>query len=130
MIAADTNVLLRAILDDDAKQGAAARRWLSLNERQGILVDHIVLVELVWVLRSRYAQAREDIVAMLELLLASGGVIVPEEQVVREAVIAYGAGRGDFADHLIRLRANARGAAPVATFDETLHGLKGFSRVK
>ena len=130
MIAADTNLLLRAIVDDDPKQGAIARRWLSVNERQGILVDHIVLVEMVWVLRARYAQPREEIVRVLELLLATGGIIVPEESLVREAVIAYAAGTGDFADHLIRSRANARGASPVATFDQELHGLRGFTRAK
>lgn len=130
MIAADTNVLLRAIVDDDPKQGAAARHWFSVNERQGILVDHVVLVELAWVLRARYTQPREEIVRVLELLLATGGVIVPEEQLVRDAVSAFAAGRGDFADHLIRLRANARGATPMATFDEALHGLKGFARLK
>lgn len=130
MIAVDTNVLVRILVDDDPKQSAAARQWFSANEREGILVDHIVLVELVWVLRARYRQPREAIAKALELLLATGGIIVPEEQLVRGALAGYRNGRGDFADHLIKHRANARGASPVGTFDEELHGLKGFTRVR
>ncbi len=130
MIAVDTNVLVRVLVADDAKQAEAARRWMSAHEVDGIFVDHIVLVELVWVLRSRYAQSRSSILRALDLLLATGGVVVPAEHTVRLALEAFRAGQGDFADHLIRERALAHSAAPVATFDAQLHHVRGFSRVR
>lgn len=129
MIAADTNILVRAIVGDDRAQSARARRWMSAHQSEGILVDHIVLVELAWVLRARYAQSRAEIARVLELLTATGGIVIPEEDVVRNALTAYKSGRGDFADHLMRERAAARGGAPLATFDESLHGLRGFAKV-
>jgi predicted nucleic-acid-binding protein len=130
VIAADTNILVRAIVGDDPAQSASARRWMSAHQDGGIFVDHIVLVELAWVLRARYAQPRAEIAKILELLLGTGGIVVPEEQLVRSALAAFTAGRGDFADHLIRERASARGFAPLATFDESLHGLRGFAKVR
>lgn len=130
MIAVDSNVLVRAIVADDPAQGAAARRWMTAHQARGILVDHIVLVELVWVLRARYRQPRAEIARVIELLLGTGGIVIPEEPAVRAALAAYKSGRGDFADHLIRERALAHGFTPLATFDESLHGLKGFAKVR
>lgn len=130
MIAVDTNVLVRAIVDDDPAQGAAARRWMTAHQSRGILVDHIVLVELVWVLRARYRQPRAEIARVIELLLGTGGIVIPDEPAVRAALAAYRSGRGDFADHLIRERAQSHGFGPLATFDEGLHGLKGFAKVR
>ncbi len=129
MIAADTNVLVRAIVGDEPRQAAAARAWMTANEHRGVLVDHVVLVEFVWVLRSRYRLPREEIVRVLALVLSTGGIVVPEEHLVRGALEDYRAGRGDFADHLIRHRAKAFGAAPMGTFDESLLKLSGFKRI-
>lgn len=130
MIAVDTNVLVRAIVGDDPVQGAAARRWMTAHQARGILVDHIVLVELVWVLRARYRQPRAEIARVIELLLGTGGIVIPDETAVRAALAAYKSGRGEFADHLIRERASAHGFSPLATFDEGLHGIKGFAKVR
>jgi predicted nucleic-acid-binding protein len=130
VIGVDTNVLVRAIVDDDPAQGAAARKWMTVHQSRGILVDHLVLVELVWVLRARYRQPRAEIARVLELLFDTGGIVIPDETVVRAALKAYRTGRGDFADHLIRERAHALGATPVATFDTDLHGIKGFAKVR
>ena len=130
MIAADTNILVRAIVGDDPEQTEVARRWMSMHQVPGIFVDHIVLVELAWVLRARYAQPREEIARVLQLLLETGGIVVPEEHLVRNALEAFRTGRGDFSDHLIRERAAARGFAPVVTFDAALHGVRGFSKVR
>lgn len=129
MIAADTNLLVRIIVDDDPEQADAVRRWIRLYGHDGILVDHIVLVELAWVLRARYRHGRDAITRVLEALLDTAGLVVSEPELVRLALDGYASGRGDFADHLIRARTAAQGAAPLASFDKSLHGLPGFSRV-
>ena len=129
MVAIDTNVLVRILVNDDTDQAARARRWMARHQEQGILVDHIVLVELVWVLRARYRQERAAIVRVLEALLDGASLVIPDEMLVREAVTRYAAGRGDFADQLVRARAESRGASPLATLDEELFGLRGFAKV-
>ena len=128
MIAADTSVLVRALVGDHPEQSAVARKWISSHQATGIVVDHIVLVELAWVLRARYRQPRSEIARTIELLLATSGVVIPEDGLVRAALAAYKAGRGDLADHLIRERTRALGFAPVATFDEALLGVRGFAK--
>ena len=51
MIAADTNVLVRLLTDDDAAQSAIAR---SLFLAESIWISKTVLLETAWVLRSLY----------------------------------------------------------------------------
>ena len=128
MIAVDTSVLVRAFVGDHPEQSAAARKWIASHQVTGIVVDHIVMVELAWVLRARYRQPRSEIVRAIELLLATSGVVIPDDELVRTALAAYKAGRGDLADHLIRERTSALGFAPVTTFDEALLGVRGFAK--
>ncbi|KAB2944396.1 MAG: twitching motility protein PilT, partial [Burkholderiaceae bacterium] len=53
MPALDTNVLVRYVVEDDAKQLAAARRLIRrcINEGRALFVPVTVTLELEWVLR-------------------------------------------------------------------------------
>jgi predicted nucleic-acid-binding protein len=130
VIAVDTSVLARAIVDDDPVQGAAARRWLSAHADEGIVVDVIVLCDLVWVLQARYRRSRDEIALVLERLLDTAGLTVLDDGAARLALRAYRRGRGDFADHLIAARTRAAGAERVGTFDAALSPREGFVRVR
>ena len=55
--AVDTNVLLRAVVEDDRKQAAAAAKFLRTAEL--VAVSLPCLCELVWVLHSVYDFGRE-----------------------------------------------------------------------
>ena len=67
MIALDTNVLVRYLVRDDARQAEAARKLLEAltTERPG-LVCREVTVELVWVLERAYRFSRDQIATVLE----------------------------------------------------------------
>ena len=54
MRAVDTNVLVRALVQDDPVQ---ARRALALLSHHQVFVPVTVILELEWVLRSRYGFA-------------------------------------------------------------------------
>lgn len=56
MIALDTNVLVRYLVEDDPKQSAAAARAIERATARGeeIFIGQIVLCELVWVLSHAY----------------------------------------------------------------------------
>lgn len=73
-IAVDTNVIARAILQDDPQQGAAAARLLS--EVSLLAVSMPSLCELVWILRRGAKLAKEDIVQTIRDLLNTGIVVM------------------------------------------------------
>lgn len=116
MVAADRNVWARAFLNDDTAQAAKARRsLLQARSEGGVFVPLIVMAELAWVLRTRWAAER--VLAALEALLQTRGVMVEAPNLALEALKATRNGKGGFADHLIAQVSFANGAKEVITFD-------------
>lgn len=122
MIALDTNVLVRLLVKDDPVQTAQV---VSLFERldsngERAHVSEIVACETVWVLRSAYGFGRSTIVGVLEQLLAARQLVFDAPDRLFRAVAAFGTGKGDFSDYLIREEAREAGCGSVATFDRAL----------
>jgi predicted nucleic-acid-binding protein len=124
MRAADTNVIVRLIVQDDAKQYAKARR---LGE---LWVSHVVLQETIWVLSSVYAFDAEKIGLIVRLLLGHEDVVLEDAIVVRAALEQFQKKPGlGFSDCLALEVARAKGHLPVATFDRLLDKLDGAERL-
>lgn len=128
MIALDTNILVRLVLHDDEGQARAAERLLLRARRDDtpLFVADVVLCELVWVLKRRAGVSRQDIASTLDRLLRTELIVVSDTAVVESALAAYRAGKGDFADYLIREQAKAAGATEVVSFDKAIKGEAGF----
>ena len=77
MKAIDTNVLVRFLVQDDEKQAQIATQLLAEAEtnKQPLFVSNVVVLELMWVLRSAYEVPRDEILGSLnELLSMNDGV--------------------------------------------------------
>ncbi|MGH6903807.1 MAG: type II toxin-antitoxin system VapC family toxin [Geminicoccaceae bacterium] len=114
MIAVDTNVLVRYLVEDDVAQTDRAEAVL----RSGaVLVPNTVLLETAWVLRTGYRFNRAAIVAGITKLLGLPGVQAEDRAIVGRALDWYGRGL-DFA-HALHLASSGRADA-FATFDRAL----------
>ena len=118
-ITADTNVLVRALVQDDPEQARAASALLEAAELIAIPVP--VLCELVWVLRRVYGFDASDCVTSIEALVHSSGVAM-DRQAVLAGLKLLSAG-GDFADGVIAYGGRALGSEQLATFDQEAAGL-------
>jgi predicted nucleic-acid-binding protein len=117
MLAADTNVWARALLEDDKAQAAKAKAALAqARSAGGIFVPLLVLAELSWVLRSRWE--REKVIHTLDGMLRTRGVKVESPALARKALDAARSGAVGFADHLIAEISFAAGANEILTFDK------------
>lgn len=112
-IAVDTNVLARAVLQDDPQQGAAAARLL--GEASLIAVSMPSLCELVWILRRGAKLAKEDIAQTIRDLLNAGNVVINRPAV--EAGLAVLEAGGDFADGVIAHEGAWLGGECFVSFD-------------
>ncbi|MFI5233929.1 MAG: PIN domain-containing protein [Gemmatimonadales bacterium] len=130
MIALDTNVLVRFLVEDDAVQSRAATAVITRAGRadEPLFVSDIVLCEVVWVLSASYGAAKSEIVAAIRKLLHARQLAFQASDVLVRALEAYAAGRGDFADYLVREDARAAGCDAVLTFDKALLKESGFRR--
>lgn len=120
MIALNTNILIRYIVQDDAAQAAAATRLIEGEckpEAPG-WIDAVVLCELVWVLESAYEHSRARVADVLRTLRTSAELRVEAAELAWMALRSYQAGTAGFADCLIGLRNRQAGCVTTFSFDK------------
>jgi predicted nucleic-acid-binding protein len=118
MLGLDTNVLVRYIMQDDAKQSAVATRLMeSFTTQAPGFVSVVALVELAWVLAGSYGLSRQQQAQAMELLLRSKEVVVDRADQCIRALRVFKSTSADFADCLISLGAAAAGCKQTLTFD-------------
>jgi predicted nucleic-acid-binding protein len=119
VVGLDTNVLVRYIAQDDARQAAQATRLIeSLSAAEPGFVASIVLVEAVWVMEDAYAATRERLGVIVEALLQSEALFIERAEHVWRALASFRKGKADFADCLISRICAAEGCDVTWTFDK------------
>ncbi|WP_156851368.1 type II toxin-antitoxin system VapC family toxin [Bartonella refiksaydamii] len=113
-ISVDTNVLARAVLQDDKKQGEVASKIL--REASLIAISLPCLCELVWILHRGARLSKEDVAGMLRDLLATSNIVMNRPAV--EAGLAILEAGGDFADGIISYEGNWLGGETFVSFDK------------
>lgn len=128
MLGLDTNVLVRFLVQDNPEQFERARRLIKREIDQGepVLVSLLVLLETEWVLRSRYALPKGDILGAFSSLLETAELEVESEGAVEEALFRWRDSTAQFADCLINARHRQLGCRATATFDTKAAKLPGF----
>ena len=123
----DTNVLVRFLAGDDAKQTAQAKALMQRAARTGksLFVPLTVMLELEWVLRSRYEYPKEQVLATLSSLLETRELVFQDEAAVEHALHYYRRNRVDFAECLHLGCAAAAGRLPLITFDRLAARVEG-----
>ncbi len=130
MIALDTNVLVRFLVEDDKAQAAAATALVrrAIDAGEALFVADVVLCEVVWVLEFSYKVPRAEVVAVLGQLLHARHLSFISSDLLTRAHASFSSGKGDFADYVIREHAMAAGCDQIATFDRALLNEPGFIR--
>jgi len=115
LLGVDTNIILRAVLGDDAIQSSLARQALGDRTPESpAFITGISLAEVFWVLRSRVG--REAALGILRRLVESESMEFDDgEGVVR--ALAFADAGADFADALIHGTMEQFGASTTVTFD-------------
>ena len=128
MIAIDTNLLVRLMVEDDAAQGAAVEGLLrrTAEAGQSCFISDLVLCELEWVLRSCYKAPRSRVLSAVQELLDQTLFAFEDRDRLRRVTQSYQSGKAELSDYLIGAKNQASGAAPTYTFDRKLKGQDGF----
>ena len=119
MIGLDTNVLVRYIIQDDAKQSPKATKIIeTLDGVEKIgYVSLVSIVELVWVLGTSYELTRAQVAQALDSLIRAKQLKIESADQVIRALRVFKAGKSDFADCMIERSANSAGCEKTITFD-------------
>jgi len=110
---ADTNVLMRAVLDDDVAQCRTAR--LALSSADQIVISRHAFCEMVWLLRRRYKMPKTEIAKVVHGYLEADNVIT-DIAAIQAGLEAMAAG-ADFADGVIAHEGLWLGGETFVSFD-------------
>jgi predicted nucleic-acid-binding protein len=124
MIALDTNILVRFLVDDDLVQADIAN--VLVNHHEGIFIAKTTLLELEWVLRHVYQIDKKTLATGLTSLLGLPNVTVESVSQVAQAIEDFAKGM-DFADALHL--ASTQGEMFTYTFDKKFAKLATPGRV-
>lgn len=113
-VAVDTNVLVRAVVQDDPTQARIAAKIMT--DAALIAVALPCLCEFVWVLLRVYGFQPSDAAAAIRALLAAANVEVNRPAV--EAGLSVLEAGGDFADGVIAYEGNWLGGETFVSFDK------------
>ncbi|MBI5429480.1 MAG: type II toxin-antitoxin system VapC family toxin [Nitrosomonadales bacterium] len=128
MLGIDTNVLVRFLVRDDEVQFEKARKLIKREVAAGrrIFVNQLVLMETEWVLRSRYAVTKNQIIETISGLLNATDIQFEDEPSIEEALFIWKESAADFADCLIGAKNRRMGCRATTTFDGKAAKLPGF----
>lgn len=123
MIGLDTNVLVRYLAQDDAKQAALATRLIEkeLSAAAPGFISVVVLAELCWALKRLYSASTDELIATVEDLLSTPQFHLDRRDAVVATVRTLKAGKGakaGFVDALIAQLAAAEGCSRTVSFDK------------
>jgi predicted nucleic-acid-binding protein len=123
MPAIDTNVLVRLVTKDDLAQYKKAQSFV--EKHQPVLVTQLSVLELVWVLMSRYGLDKQRTCAVVQALLEMAELRIQAPAIVESALKTWRKSKTDFADCFILETVIAASESPLGTFDTTLGKLEG-----
>jgi predicted nucleic-acid-binding protein len=123
----DTNVLIRYLVQDDAKQTRAAHRYIAeyADSESVLFIPVSVMLETEWVLRSAYGYSKGSVIEVFVSLLEAREMTFQDEASLERAVFLYRENNTDFADCLHVATAYAHNRLPVVSFDKRAARVEG-----
>lgn len=120
MKAIDTNLLARFITGDDPDQ---ARKVYNLfkkaaTDNRTLFVPAVVIMELIWVLESRFSASRDEIIKTIGSILLMPVLQFEHQSAIQRFVRIAEMSNSDLSDLMIGLIASECGCKTVLTFDK------------
>jgi len=126
MRAVDTNVLVRLITRDDARQAALADAFVE----NGAWVSILALAEASWVLQKLYYRTAAELAAAIGVLLDHKDLTLQAREVVSAALDLFRERPSlGFSDCMIFELARKAGHLPLGTFDRDLGKVEGVQKL-
>lgn len=131
MIGIDTNVIVRYIVQDDPKQAKAATKLIeqSCSPDNPGSINHIVMCEIVWVLKRNYKLDKASICQVIEQIMLTDRIVIEDIQLVWKALETFKETKADFADCLLGQRNLQAGCGYTATLDDAASETTGYKHL-
>jgi predicted nucleic-acid-binding protein len=117
MINIDTNIIVRVFLADDKEQYEEAKKIFNQNNK--FYISSYVLLEFVWVLKSK-KYTRQEIYSFLSEIIEINNLVIGQKDLIVKSLARYKKGNADFSDYMIYEDGFINDAKTLKTFDKKL----------
>jgi len=128
MVGLDTNIVVRFVMQDDARQAVVANRIFNeeISPVSKGYIASIVLCEAVWVLVRSFKLNRRNIATAVETLLQASSLEIEHRQCAWDALRDFKNNSADYSDCLLARVNRQNGAPSTLTFDQDASQLEYF----
>jgi predicted nucleic-acid-binding protein len=132
VIGLDTNIIVRYLAQDDARQATVATRLIegSLSAEARGFISIVTLAEVVWVMASNYRATRVAVADIVEGLLTAPQLMLEKADVIWRALRSYRSSKADFSDAVIVELGRDAGCSKTVTFDRNAAAHPGFEALR
>ncbi len=123
MIAVDTNVLVRLLVNDPDSQAQVGLAKALLKRAKQVYVPQIVQIEMVWVLETAYGFDKPAVITVLKHLQKTLLFVLQDDAQFDAALATFENHTADFSDYLI-LSGCLENDHELFTFDKKFARLK------
>lgn len=123
MIAVDTNVLVRLLINDPGSPSQVSAAKDLLKRAKQVYVPQIVQIEMVWVLETAYSFDKPAVIKVLKHLQQTMLFVLQDEDLFNAALASFENYSADFSDYLI-LSGCLKNNHELFTFDKKLARLQ------
>ena len=126
----DTNIFLRYLTADDAVQYERCRELFrrAVAGKAALVTSGVVIIEIVWTLLSYYKVAKADVVEKVSLIVGSDYILIPERDILAEALVLFGRKNIDFIDAYNAVFMRHHDLTSLYSYDRDFDGIEGISR--
>ena len=124
MIAVDTNLLVRILVDDPSQPAQVKAARALASQAKQVFIPLVVQVETVWVLESGYKLSKKTIIQALEHIEINQAFVQEDEDLCHLALNLFRSSDVDYSDCVI-LSTCQSSKHELYTFNKRLAKLKG-----
>ena len=128
----DTNIFLRFLLADNAKQSPRCKKLFE-NAQKGkikLMTSEIVIAEIAWVLSSFYQESRQEVAEKLRQILLFRGINIPNREILLLATQKFESQKVDFIDAYIYALSLRKKIKQIYSYDRDLDKFEGIKRLE
>lgn len=124
----DTNVLIRHLTGDPTDMARRASRFLAVTEP--LFLTDLIVAEVVYVLESVYAVARDEVGQLMRDIVTSDRIRLADLPMLLRAIEIYQFDRLSFADAYLVACAERSGDGKVVSFDKDISRVGTVERIE
>lgn len=128
MIGLDTNILVRYLTQDDAKQAQLVNVFMQKHSKTEIMfINNVVICELIWVLERGYKYEKAQIIDIIKVILSIETFSFEQSDVLWMTLDVFEKSNIDFSDALVGELNKLHACVTTYTFDIKASKISSFS---